>query len=310
MTARGRVLLVLLLAIIYAACYAMIKVGLAYAPPLRFAGMRALLAGVAVLALSKSRGERVVPPRALWSAITAVALVGTVVGYGAMFMSPRHTGAGLSSVLGNTGPLIVIVLAALVLRERVTVAKASALALGLAGVSLIAYPELTGPALGGVLGIVIPLAAATAVATESVLVKRAQPAPGVLVSFAGWQLSLGGALLLVLSAWLERGTGVRWTPMFVALLAGLALVGTAFTTCLWYWLVQRDEVGRLSLPLFAVPVLGLALAALAFGERIVPVAALGVAVTLSAIAIVAWDSIRTREPKSAAPAFARRDARA
>ena len=297
MTRRSRMLLVFLLAVIYAGCYAGIKVGLAYAPPFRFAGLRALAAGLAVLAFSASRGHRLAPPRVLWRATAAVALAGTVVGYGAMFMSPLHTGAGLSSVLGNTEPLLVIVLAAFVLGEHVTVTKALALGLGLAGISLIAYPALAGPTRGGVLSLAMPLAAAAGAATESVLVKRARPAPEALLAFVGWELSIGGALLLFFSAWVETGQ-VRWTPTFIALLSALALVGTSFTTCLWYWLIQRDEVGRLSLPLFAVPVLGLALAAVAFGERVGLAAALGVAVTLSGIAIVARDSIRGDDPPS------------
>ena len=259
-------LLVLLLAVIYAGCYAGIKVGLRYAPPFFFAGFRAITAGLAVLAFSALRGHRLAPPRALWRSIAAVALAGTVVGYGTMFMSPLHIGAGLSSVLGNTEPLLVIILAALVLGEHVTGAKALALGLGLAGISLIAYPALAGPTRGGVLALALPLTAAAGAATESVLVKRARLAPDALLVFVGWQLSVGGALLLVLSAWVET-TRVRWTTTFSALLIALALVGTAFTTCLWYWLIQRDEVGRLSLPLFAVPVLGLAIASIAPAEH-------------------------------------------
>lgn len=305
-TPRSHMLFVFLLAVIYAGCYAGIKVGLAYAPPLRFAGLRALAAGLAVLAFAASRGHRLAAPRVLWRAIAAVAVAATVIGYGAMFMSPRHTGAGLSSVLGNTQPLLVIILAALVLGERVTVAKAIALGLGLAGVSLIAYPALAGPTRGGALALALPLAAAAGAAMETVLVKRAHPAPDTLLAFVGWQLTVGGAFLLVLSAWVETG-GVRWTPTFIALLIALALVGTSFASCLWYWLIQRDEVGRLSLPLFAVPVLGLALAAVAFGERVGLAAALGVAVTLSGIAIVARDSMRGDDPSATAHPRAARD---
>ena len=292
-------LLVFLLATIDAGCYVGIKVGLAYAPPFRFAGLRALVAGLAVLTFSASRGHRLAPPRVLWRTTAAVSVAGTVIGYGAMFMSPLHTGAGLSSVLGNTQPLLVILLASFLLGERVTVVKAFALGLGLAGVSLIAYPSFAGQSRGGVLALAVPLAAAAGAAMESVLVKRAHPEPDALFAFVGWQLSVGGALLLLFSAWVEPGE-VRWTPTFITLLTGLALVGTSFTTSLWYWLIQRDEVGRLSLPLFAVPVLGLALAAIAFGERVGIVAALGVASTLGGIAIVARDSLR-RDVAPSAP---------
>ncbi len=40
------------LTLIYAACYALINAGLAFAPPLRFAGLRALIGGVALLSVA------------------------------------------------------------------------------------------------------------------------------------------------------------------------------------------------------------------------------------------------------------------
>jgi drug/metabolite transporter (DMT)-like permease len=59
---------------------------------------------------------------------------------------------------------------------------------------------------------------------------------------------------------------VVWNAEFVGLLLFLALVGTSFATALWYRLLQSSEVGELTLFLFLVPVVGLAVAAAAFGE--------------------------------------------
>ena len=70
----------------------------------------------------------------------------------------------------------------------------------------------------------------------------------------------------------------------------LALPGSAFGTALWYWLTQRDEVGRLSLVLFLVPVLGLALGAVLFGERVPVAQLLGAALIVLACVIVVLGS--------------------
>jgi drug/metabolite transporter (DMT)-like permease len=50
-----------------------------------------------------------------------------------MFMSPGRTGAALASVLGNTGPVLMVLLAALVLHEPLTRRRLTALGLGMAG---------------------------------------------------------------------------------------------------------------------------------------------------------------------------------
>ncbi len=304
MTPRGRMALVAILAAIYAVCYAAIKTGLAYAPPLRFAGLRALIAGVALLALIAILRRPLLPPRRFWPGVFALAATGTFFAYWAMFLSPGRTGAGIASVLGNTMPLILVLLAAGFLGERVTPGKAAALILGFVGVSLIAYPAITDPARSGLLGAVLPLVAATGFALSSVLVKR-MDVEDALLSIVAWQLLIGGSPLLVLSAWLERDVAIAWNSLLISLLLYLSLVGTALTTALWYWLVQRDDVGRLSLVLFLVPVLGLGLAVVLLREDVGVTEGIGVAMTLGGIGVVLREagSARRTQAEAGTPSY-------
>ena len=283
------------LATLYAPCYSAIKQGLTYAPPLTFAGLRALLGGAGLLALLVVRKRRLTPPRRLWPGVVAVAATGTFLAYGAMFLSPGHTGAGIASVLGNTTPLITFALAVPFLGERMTRAKAGALVLGLAGASLIAYPAITDPAHPGVLGALLPLGAATGFAVSSVLVKLMDLADAVL-EVAAWQLVLGGGALLATAALLEPGAGIRWAPAFIALLMFVALLGTALTTALWYWLIQRDEVGRLTVALFFVPVVGVGLGVTLFGERLGAAEFAGIALIVTGLAAVVLDAPERSRP--------------
>ena len=287
----GRVALLLALAVIYAACYSAIKVGLSYAPPLRFAGMRAAVAGGVLIALVTAYRGDVVPSRRLWPSIVLVAAAGTSLSFGAMFLSLGRSGAGIASVLGNTGPLFAVLLAAVLLGEPVTRGKVGALALGLAGVTMIASPTMTGPATGGPLGAAIPLLAALAAASESVLVKRMQIGADLLRVVA-WQLVIGSAALLLLSACLEWNRPIAWTRTFVLLVLFLAVIGTALSTSLWYWLLQGHEVGRLTVYLFLVPVLGMTLAAMLFGERLGTLEVGGMVLTVLGLAWVLREGTR------------------
>lgn len=289
MTSRGHLGLAVGLATLYAVCYSAIKQGLTYAPPLTFAGLRALLAGAGLLAVLVVRKRRLTPPRRLWPGLVAVAATGTFLAYGAMFLSPGHTGAGIASVLGNTTPLITFALAVPLLGERMTRAKVGAVVPGLAGVSLIAYPAISDPAHAGVLGALLPLGAATGFAVSSVLVKRMKLGDAVL-EVAAWQLLLGGGALLATAALVEPGARVRWAPAFIALLAFLALLGTALTTVVWYWLVQRDEVGRLTVALFFAPVVGLGLGVALFGERLGVAEFAGTALIVTGLAAVVFEA--------------------
>ena len=277
---RSRVALAVLLASIYALCYSAIKTGLALAPPLRFAGLRAGLAAIILFALLAGRRRKVLPPAGGWRWILGLAIASGAE-YGAMFHAPGHTGAGIASVLGNTGPLMVVVLAAVVLGEPITRVKLISLSLGLAGISLIAYPAITDPAQAGVQGTLLPLTAAAGASLSSVLFKRMR-AGDALLAVAAWQLLLAAAAILGTSFWVERGAMIVWSGGFWLLLVALG-VSTAFAQSLWYWLVQREEVGRLSVYLFLIPFFGLLLAWLFFDEQVGVFEATGIAVTLSAI---------------------------
>lgn len=104
------------LTLLYAMCFVAVRIGLLDAPPLTFAALRVLLAGVALLALAWWRVQPVRIPRRYWLALLGLMLSSGIIGYGAMFLSPGSAGAGIGSVLGNTQPLVVI--AAMFLHER------------------------------------------------------------------------------------------------------------------------------------------------------------------------------------------------
>jgi len=297
---RWQVGFVALLAAIYAFCYAAIKAGLAYAPPFAFAGLRAVLGGVALLVVLAVTGREVRLPRRLWSWTAALAFTGIVLAYAAMFASPGRTGAGLASVLGNTGPLMLVVLAWAVLGEPLSRAKVAAMVWGFAGVTLIALPSIGAAGTGGLMVVAVPLAAAAGTASESVIFKRAGAGPHFL-RVAAWQLVGGGTVLLVLSLLFERGSAITWRPAFVALLLFLALVGTAVALTTWYWLVQRDEVGRLGLLLFLVPVLGFVVGVVAFQEPVLVREVAGVALTVLGLGVLVRDSWRRMRRPAPAP---------
>jgi O-acetylserine/cysteine efflux transporter len=137
----------------------------------------------------------------------------------------------------------------------------------------------------------LPLTAAAGFAGASVLFKRME-AGEALVAVVAWQMLLGGLPLLAVSLWLEPEAGIVWNGPFPALLLFLGVIGSALALWLWYWLVQRYDVGRLSLLLFAVPLLGLLLAVLVFQEPVGPLEMGGIAATLSATLITAREIVR------------------
>ncbi len=199
---RLRVPLLVTVMLVSAACFVVLKAGLAYAPPLRFAALRLLVGGLATFAMLLLWRQPLAPPRWAWPRLAALAMAAGALAYGAMFAAPAFTGAGVAAVLGNTQPLLIVVLAAL------------------------------------------------------------------LLTLTAWQLSLGSLPLFAASLIFEPAAVTTWSLSFLGLLAFLSLAGTAFVTAAWYWTIQGQAVGRLSLIMFLVPAFGLGLAVLLLGESV------------------------------------------
>ncbi len=292
---KTRIIILVTITAVYAVCFVMIKAGLTFAPPLRFAGLRALIAGVALLSLVIVLRQPWRPPRRLWLRLLMLSLAAPAGAFAGMFLSPGQAGAGIASVLGNIQPLITVVLAAIFLQEQLTPGKSTALALGLIGVTLIVSPALVSADAGSFSGAMLALAASAGSSAGNVIFKTMGNQRSVL-TIAAWQLIVGSLPLLALSSLIERDGQMLWTAEFVGLLLFLALIGTSFTTAVWYWLVQREDLGRLTMALFLVPVLGLGIAALGFGEDISPIKAVGVVMTIIAVGV----AVRKSKPYSGA----------
>ena len=109
-----------------------------------------------------------------------------------------------------------------------------------------------------------------------------------LVTATAWHLLIGAAGLMMLAAAVEGPPVILWSPRFTLSLAFLALVGTAATTVAWFAEARRSRLDTLTAWTFLTPVLGIALASVALGERPGGWTAVGLLAVLAAM----WIALR------------------
>lgn len=282
-----------LLTLIYALCFVAIKSSLPFMPPILFAALRASLGGVVLIIFLGITRQRIMPRPHEYRWIIAIGLIATTVVYAGMFLSPGRTGVGVASVLGNISPLFAVALAAVVLHEKMRGYAKIALAVGVLGILLISFPDVFSGGFYGATGLILAIAASLGAAAGNVLVKKMNDAKSILV-ITSWQLIIGSLPLFLYSALFERGEPVVWNGTLIGLLLFLAVIGTAITTAVWFWLIQRYDVGKLSLFLFLVPVFGLFIAAAVFKEQIRVNEILGIASILFGTFLLAVDTYKMR----------------
>lgn len=285
-----QVLLMMLVAFLWALCFPLIAAGADGAPPLVFAALRAVLAGTLLVLLAV--GMRRPWPRGAVNVGLIVAIGGsyTALGLGGMFLGGGgEISPGAATVLANIQPLFAAVLAVLFLSERLTPRIAIGLLLGFCGVVIMSLPDLMGQDGEASLqarGFIILGAVGTAVG--NVLLKRLAGRDGVDILMAtGLQLLVGAGILAVVAHTSGSGWIVAWTPRFGFSLVGLAVFGTALVTALWLYLLQQVPLNRLNSFTFLTPVFGLLMGRVFFAERFGLVQVAGMVVIVIGVKMMA-----------------------
>jgi len=101
---------------------------------------------------------------------------------------------------------------------------------------------------------------------------------------------MGCVPLFIASFLTENWSKFHAVPSFIGLLLFLGLIGTGYNTFAWYRLVKRENLGFISMFYFVVPVIGLISGWLVFGEKLMSVQWIGMAVIASALVFLAKEN--------------------
>lgn len=190
------------------------------------------------------------------------------------------TDAASATVLVVTAPLWIAILAAVVLRERLTVVGSAGLVVALAGVVLVSGLAENWPPSGSALSGLIVLASGVALALYTVLGKAALRRVEPLV-FIGTGC-IGGAIASIpLGVWQAATQPQAPTTLGWLMLAYLAVVVTFAGFIVWFWGVRAVPAGQAGALMFLQPVSGLALSAAILGDRLSPTFLIGAALVLA-----------------------------
>jgi drug/metabolite transporter (DMT)-like permease len=257
----------LLLCLIWGSTWLFIKLGLQDLPPFTFAGIRFVIASSILLLIIALR--RPVLPRSKgdWVLIAGTGVMAFGVNYGLLFWGEQRTSSGLAAILQTIIPVFGLVIAHHHLPdERITWRKLAGVFVGIAGVALIFSDQLHTEGASAFHGSVAIVVGAFAVAYSNVLVKARGGHLDTAVLAAG-QMIFGLIPLLVFGMAFE-GNPLRfnWTPLALASLFYLALVGSTLAFLMFYWLVRHMEVTKIMLISLVTPLIAVLLGKLVLDE--------------------------------------------
>jgi drug/metabolite transporter (DMT)-like permease len=236
----------LTLCVVWSSTWLAIKVGLRDLPPISFVAIRFLIAIAVLVAVSVGRTRLLPLRRSDYAVLAFTGVLMFAVNYTLLFWGELYVSSGLAAVLQATIPIFGMAFAHWMLPEEpMRLQKMIGALIALCGVALICARLLSFSGwlsfLGGV-GIVF--GGASAAYSNVVLKKRAmQLAPAML---AAWQMIFGTAPLLVLGLAVDGNPAkFHWNTMSIFCLLYLAVIGSALTFLLLYWLLPRMTVTNL-----------------------------------------------------------------
>ena len=238
------------------------KVAVRYSPPFTFAALRIVL-GAMSLFLVMAWLKKPLLPKAIPGTFL-LGLLQTTGLYGLATWALVSGGAGKTAVLVYTMPFWALILAWLLLRERVGKMQWIAIALSVGGLILILEPlNLDGTVASKVIAILAGISWAGGVVVAK---KLGQKFELDLLSLTAWQ-TLFGCLPLIPIALLIPSQPIVWTSEFVVALVYNVIPVTAIAMLLWLYILNHLSTSTASLGMLMTPVIGVLVAWVQLGER-------------------------------------------
>ncbi|KKX55753.1 DMT family transporter [Brevibacillus borstelensis] len=282
--------------LVFGTTFLAIKIGIdAGAPPFFSAGLRFLVAGLLLfiwMVWKKQVRFSLLLHKEMW--ITGLCLTfGT---FSTLYWAEQYVTSGAAAILSATGPIMILLLQATVLRERVTGKALLGCLLGFAGVVLLVFPQVSITVslfwlLGCVAILIGELFYSSGALYSKRVIQRFSDASPIALNAA--QMIYGGTALLVLSLFTEKiHPETMLAPSAIGSLLYLIVFGSMVGHTIFYWLVAKTNPVFPSTWLYISPIIAMALGAILYREAVSWPMATGAATTILGIVFINADTLR------------------
>lgn len=271
---------------LWAICFPFITWGIESAPHLTFATLRAVLSGLVLIVIALVLRQPFPTSWHDWKMIAVVGIGATSLGFLGMFHAAEFVSPGIATVVSNAQPLLAAILAAFILKERLTRLGIIGMFLGFGGIIFIALPGyLSGENDSYGIGVAYIVLAALGITFSNVWIKKIAGSVDALMAM-GLQLLIGSIPLAIIALAFEDPTAIKWSSQFILILGFLSVFGTSLVYWMWFSILEKTSLNRANSFSFFIPVFGLAMGVVFFGEYISALQWIGIVLTVSGVSMI------------------------
>jgi drug/metabolite transporter (DMT)-like permease len=267
-----RCLLALLCCALWGSAFPCIKIGYEWleittvGSQILFAGYRFFLAGIATFAVGCIIEKRILTiKKESIPHICGIGFLQTTVEYFFFYIGMSNITGTQGSIINGSSTFFAIVLAHFIIKgERLTWEKSLGCLIGIAGVLLVNISGITSGEIS-FMGEGMMLISTAAYGMSSTLVKFVSHR-GTPMAITAFQLTFGGFLLIVLGFVFGGNIG-NFDMKSILLMAYMVFISAAAFS-IWTALLKYNQVGKVTIFGFCIPVFGVILSGLFLGENI------------------------------------------
>jgi drug/metabolite transporter (DMT)-like permease len=272
--------------IIWGTTYLAIRIGVEHIPPMLFAGLRWIIAGVIFLSFLRLKGHKLPAKNDfIHIAIVGISLIG--IGNGLVVTGEQFIGSGLAALLITTVPFWVVGLEAFIpTGPRINLKIIAGLVLGLLGVILIFngnWSDLFNPSF--LLGVLCILGAVIAWSFGTVYSKYKKVSVHPLMS-AAVQMLIAGTAQTILGIALGESSRISFHTNGITAFFYLVVFGSMFGYGSYIYAIEHLPLSLVSTYAYINPVIALFLGWVVLDEKMNLAIIIAAVVIISAVIIV------------------------
>ncbi len=273
--------------VVWGSSYLATSVGVHHLPPFLFAGIRFMVAGLALTVIARARGERIAVDRTDLRQLLVMALLSVAVSNGFNVWALQWVPSGQAALLNVTSSFWIAIFGMFGARAHAIDRRSGVgLALGFLGTLAIVWPRegFTTANVVPQLGILV---GCMGWAAGTIYFRNAQKGLEIL-AFTGLQMCLGGLMMTAIGLGIGEQQSWRWSWPGALSMAYL----TVFSSCLAYtayaWLTQHTTPARVATYGYVNPAIATLRGWWLLDEQLTAVALTGMAVILAGVVLVNW----------------------
>jgi drug/metabolite transporter (DMT)-like permease len=283
--------------VLWGSTYLAIRIAVEHLTPLTMGALRFTTAGLLMLGFRRLCGHRIRVPRRDLLRLATIGILLLITSNAVLGWAETYIPTGLAALLIAVTPLWFLILERLShSNDRLSPRGIAGIALGVAGVAILLWPDLSGHASFGarqLFGSVLVLISSASWAIGSILTKRWHM-PIDPYAASGWQMLFGGAIsgsLALLMGDLHR---TAWTGAARSLWAIVYLVfaGSLVGFTAYVWLLKNIPIAKVATYAYVNPIIALILGCAFHGEKMDVYMLAGSVVVILSVILVTGAKVR------------------